>query len=783
MKTILKIAKAELRMLFCSPISWFLLIVFIVQLSMIFTGLYSEFVHTIEWGSGVQYAASFRFIMAMWNSVAGSLYYYIPLLTMSLISKDMSSGSIKLLYSSPITNSQIVLGKFLSTIAFAFSISLLMSLYMIVAAFTIVNFELGAALCGLLGVFLLACTYIAIGIFMSSLTSYQFVAAIGTFVILMLLSVIGGMWQEFDVVRDITYWLSINGRVFTFIRGMLCSEDLLYFIFVTAMFLALTILRLNSIRHRISKKSNFGRYFLVVLATCIIAYFSSRPMLICYYDATKTKQNTLTQQSQDVVKQLHGKLKITGYANLLYNRYSDVGFPHFIHTNRETFKLYERFKPDTKLKMVYYYDSISPVDRASGYVGFAQMLENDPGLTLKERMEKLAKHYRVSPKMFKSPEYLAEKGIDLTGERTMVWKLELNDKSVYLHIYPEDLSSIYPNEAEISAALRGLATKMHKIAIVKGHGMRGFSDNSIRDYYHGMANKETRYSLVNQGFDPVEIAISGGVPKDVDVLMIADMYEPFNDVEYEALKEYVNRGGNLFILGEQYRREVMNPMLEELFGVRLMDGTLVQNRWDDLAPDVLVSNVTEPAKALSYRFGEVKSVTMPSASGLQQLSDKGFEYIPIYVTDTIDADISEIERENNPFAVWNELESLDADLASLECNPEIGEKIDSYCTVAALWRKVGEKEQRIVIAGDADCLSSNELRQQRSSANLFFAMAVMHYLSDNEMPFDTRRPPLIDTKVEITKEGNKMIYRFFMIILPLLFLGTALFIWLRRRSR
>ena len=104
-----------------------------------------------------------------------------------------------------------------------------MILFILYATFTVKDFEGPVVWTGLLGIFLLTCTYAAIGIYISSLTAYQFVAAIGTFIVLMLLSLVGGWWQEYDFVRDVTYWFSINGRASTFINGMICSEDVIYF--------------------------------------------------------------------------------------------------------------------------------------------------------------------------------------------------------------------------------------------------------------------------------------------------------------------------------------------------------------------------------------------------------------------------------------------------------------------------------------------------------------------------------------------------------------------------
>ena len=64
----------------------------------------------------------------------------------------------------------------------------------------------------MLGLYLLVCAYAAIGLFMSSITSYQVVAAMGTLAVLAVLNFVGDMWQDIDFVRDITYWLAINGR-------------------------------------------------------------------------------------------------------------------------------------------------------------------------------------------------------------------------------------------------------------------------------------------------------------------------------------------------------------------------------------------------------------------------------------------------------------------------------------------------------------------------------------------------------------------------------------------
>ena len=780
MRNVYRIAKTELRMLFCSPIMWVLLLIFVMQASGIFSGLCWRIAHNNEWGDGYFSPGSFGFIMGMWMSTCGSLHFYIPLLTMGLISRELSTGSIKLLYSSPISNAQIVLGKFFSTVMFAVILCVVLLLYVFVAGNIIEAFQWQATLVGLLGIFLLACTYISIGLFVSSLTSYQFVAALGTYLLLALLLAVGGWWQEYDVVRDITYWLSISGRAYTFVAGMICSEDLIYFPAVTVMFLLLTIIRLNSKRQTISALKVFSQYAGVVVGISAIAYFSSRPMLRGYYDATTRKDNTLTQQSQEVMKKLDGELKITGYANLFNTRYRDVAFPYFVQQNRETFRLFERFKPDMKLKMVYYYDSITVDDRVGAAYSFDEICRTMPDKTMRERAEAMAKRYRSPFRIFKSPEELKARGVDLRGERTTNWLLEWKDRKVWLRSYPGEVNHTLPLEREISAALKGLVTKLHKVAIATGHGMRQFSTTLPGSYHDIAIEKDKRNSLINQGFNPVEIDLNTRVADDVDVLIVADMQEPLTETEYASLKEYVDRGGNLIILGEQKRRAIMNPLLEDLLGMRLLDGILVQYRLPGLRPDVFISRARPVAASLSYLLDDL-TLSMPSASGLEQTAERGFTYTPLFCSDTIVPELNDRQRENRSYAAWNEMESVDIDAGRLICNPAAGEVAKEYCTVAALSRKVGDKEQRIIVRGDADCLGNEEVTLMRGG-NYFFGLAALHYLTNNEMPFDVRRPEAKDVRCHLTMKQYGWINRIFTKFLPLLLLGFAVTIWLRRRS-
>lgn len=316
---ILKIAKTELQTLFYSPVAWLIIIVFTFQASILFTGVFGMSVRSQALEYQLEDVSLFTFggIYGLFTNIQQYLYLYIPLLTMGLMSRELSNGSIKLLYSSPVTNREIVLGKYLAMMIYGLALIGILSIYVIFSACTIKAFDGIAVLSGLLGLYLLICSYAAIGLFMSSLTSYQVVSAMGTLAILAALSLVRGVWQDIELVRDITYWLSINGRADEFVNGLICSEDVIYFVIVTALFLVLTIMRLQVIRQKTSWVIAWGKYIGVFLIAMFLGYLSSRPQLMGFYDATRTKARTLTPNSQEVMNKMDGGLKITTYVNVL----------------------------------------------------------------------------------------------------------------------------------------------------------------------------------------------------------------------------------------------------------------------------------------------------------------------------------------------------------------------------------------------------------------------------------------------------------------------------------
>src|SRR5690606_1223341 len=198
MKKILKIARLELSLLFYSPIAWLVLIIFIVQCGVTFTDLLYARETSQQLGGELKSLTVdiFGGGKGFFAAVQGKLFLYIPLLTMGLMSRELSSGSIKLLLSSPVTTAQIILGKFAAMMAYGFLLVAVLLCIMFAGSFSIENIDYRFVLGGILGLYLLICAYSAIGLFMSSLTSYQVEAAISTLAIFAALKFVGTIGQS-----------------------------------------------------------------------------------------------------------------------------------------------------------------------------------------------------------------------------------------------------------------------------------------------------------------------------------------------------------------------------------------------------------------------------------------------------------------------------------------------------------------------------------------------------------------------------------------------------------
>ena len=220
MKTIWIITRRELQSFFDSLIAYILLVVFL-GISGFFTWLFGSDIFLVG-------QASLRafFSIAYWT-----LFFFIPALTMRLLSDEKRTGTIELLLTKAITDRQIVIGKFLSTLILII-IALAFTLPYVITVASIGNIDTGGVICGYIGLILMSGVYISIGLFASSITQNQIVAFLiamffGIFFHLifdLLSSSVGG------IAGQIFNTLSLRVHFDSISRGVVDSSDIVYFL-------------------------------------------------------------------------------------------------------------------------------------------------------------------------------------------------------------------------------------------------------------------------------------------------------------------------------------------------------------------------------------------------------------------------------------------------------------------------------------------------------------------------------------------------------------------------
>lgn len=374
--------------------------------------------------------------------------------------------------------------------------------------------------------------------------------------------------------------------------------------------------------------------------------------------------------------------------------------------------------------------------------------------------------------MFLKPEEIRAQ-IDLLPEKNKfvrVLERESGEKT-FLRVY-NDMGH-FPREAEITAAFKRIVMDLPKVGFLTGHGERDIKKLGDRDYNSFTLDKSFRYALINQGFDIENVTLDKEVNPEIRILVIAEVRDEMSEVECENLDKYIACGGNLLIMNEPKSAGNIEPLLAKL-GVKVVPGTLVRQT-ENFSPDLILSSPTKEAGEMAYWFEnmikEDQVIVTPGVSGLEYSTDKGYQVTPLFLTDSL---------------VWNELETTNFVDDAIELNEEAGEVQQRYATGLALTRKLGDKEQKIMIFGDADCISNGELgmfRQDILANNFNIVMGSFFWMSDEEVPVDVRRPDPLDNQVYMDEKGLATWKVIMMWIIPGLLVIFSILIWIRRRGR
>jgi len=251
-RNIIAIAHKELRSYFSSPIAYIIIGFFALPFGVFFYLYLGAFVRQSL--QMAQYGGSMNInqqvIRYVLQTASVIILFVMPMITMRTYAEEKRSGTIELLLTSPVTDLQIIIGKFLGALGLYVAMLLVTVLYVAIL-FVYGNPEWRPLIAAYLGLLLMGGAFLSLGLLISSTTNNQIVAGIVSFVVFLLLWIIGWFAESAGpTVGDITRYLSITEHFDDFSKGIIDTKHVIYYLSLITFGLFLTSKSVDSERWR-----------------------------------------------------------------------------------------------------------------------------------------------------------------------------------------------------------------------------------------------------------------------------------------------------------------------------------------------------------------------------------------------------------------------------------------------------------------------------------------------------------------------------------------------------
>ena len=448
--------------------------------------------------------------------------FLVPAITMRSLAEERREGTFELLLTRPLTDWQIVLGKYFASlvlILFALLPTLVYYYSVYVLGNPQGNIDTGAVIGSYIGLFLLGACFAAIGLFASSITKNQVIAfVIAVFLCFFFYSGFDSLSQILSLQNLTLENLGITEHYESVSRGVLDTRDLAYFIIVSGIFIWLTLFVLLQQRQKaIANKFTIG--FVVILF--VLGFISA--LTFTRFDFTKEKRYTISPISRQIMGSLRKALKVTVYLKgesfqpwmkRLQRATGDMlsDLQAYTHGNLQ----YEfvdpianvKNLPDSSQKTVY--DSLE----AKGVVGLAYGVKTDNGVS----------------QIMIFPEALVEYQGQKIVVNLMQSRMGLSDEEIANN-------SIQNLEYAFSSAIKKITSGgKPEIGFTEGHNE--LTDMQLED---GM-------KTLSDGFDVGRVNLTT-IPFEgltqLKLLVIPKPDKPFTELEKFKLDQYIMRGGKV----------------------------------------------------------------------------------------------------------------------------------------------------------------------------------------------------------------------------------------------
>lgn len=702
----LAIYKRELKSYFRSFIGFLF-----VGVVLFFIGLYFTVYNMMYGDPHYAYAASGALII---------LLIAIPVLTMRSLAEEKRSKTDQLILTAPVSVGNIVIGKFLALLTvFAIPVAVSCVHPVIMSAFGSV--PLGEAYLAILAFFLFGMTALAIGLFVSSLTESQVIAAVLGFLILFL----GYMMTSItNMISTTGNWLTRILNCFDLytpfadlLSGTLNVGSIIYFVSVTVLVLFLTTQAIQKRRYSVSVKNfSVGAYSsgMIAVAVAIVVVINiaigEMPVTWTSVDLTSEKLYSLTDQTKDYVETIDEDVVI--------------------------YVLVKEENQDTTLgQTLQRYDDLS--DHIS--VEYVDPNVNPMFIT----------KYTSSSVNTNSLIVVSEKRSEVIDYSSIY------ESSFDYQTYSSTVTG-YDGEGQITSALDFcLSDDMPKAYMTTGHGEKSFESGFT-----------TALDRENVEYESINLMDYDAVPEDAACLIINGASGDFSSDDKTKVLSYLENGGKVIMITTITTEETPNlDAIMEYMGIRLADGVVIEGNQNNyygvpyyLLPEIASSEYTTGIYGKYYVFA-------PLAQGMviENEAAADMEYVTFLST------------SEDAFSK--------TDISNLDSFDKAENDIDGPFAIGIAAEKTLEDGKATLVAISCDQIFTANSNSMVSGANQMLFVNTVSRFVDHEVSVSVPVKSYNVSSLTVPMAKSIFVGVMTTLVLPIACLVVGFAIWFRRRKR
>lgn len=348
--------------------------------------------------------------------------------------------------------------------------------------------------------------------------------------------------------------------------------------------------------------------------------------------------------------------------------------------------------------------------------------------------------------------------VDPESQPEKVRELNIGSEGVVIVDYQGRTERLnFIDESALTNALMQLANAKDRfISFLAGHGERapdGIANFDLGEFGKELSRRNIKSQVINLATIPV-------IPDNSALLVVTAPAVPLLFGEIDIIGNYLKQGGNLLLLSDPDNQRL--AALEQALGIRQLQGAIVDS-------SSKLYGINDPSFILAGEY-----VRHPVTQGFQTIT-----LYPTVAAFEIDK-ASEYQVEvlfSSGKQSWTEIGSLNGDI---RFDADSHEKRGPFIFGVALTHNLGETQQRIIVVGDGDFLSNAYIG---NVGNLDMGLRMVNWLLHDDRFIEIPAKTATDNKLQLTNIAVMVIGFGFLLVIPIVLIGTGFFIWRKRKQR